>query len=173
MLYFRLDNYPKAIEALEEAVDRYEKLGQLNGAAQAQFQLAEIHRLQHEHTRAVQLYSLAHERFKDTGDFRGMAACLRGIGIAYFQDDRYSDAVEMIVKAQKTCLPDDHTCITDSERELGRVYRDRNTTESIRRSTKAREHYMVHGPRRDAAIALYQKSALHTRRLWRGGGWTE
>ena len=62
------------IEALEEAVDRYENLGQLNGAAQAQFQLAEIHRLQHEHTRAVQLYSSAYERFKDTRDYRGMAA---------------------------------------------------------------------------------------------------
>ena len=164
VLYLRLDYYPQAIEALEEALDRYEKLGQLNGAAQAQFHLAEIHRLQHEHTRAVQLYSSAYERFKDTGDYRSMSACLYSIGIAHFQDVRYSDAVEMIVKAQKTCLPDDHICIIDSERELGRVYRDRNTTESIRLSTKAREHYIIHGPRRDAAITLYQKSiALYMR----------
>ena len=141
VLYSRLDNYPKAIEALEEAVDRYENLGQLNGAAQAQFHLAEIHRIQHEHIRAVQLYSSAYGRFKNTRDYRGMAACLRGTGIAYLQDDRYSDAVEMIVKVQKTCLPDDHTCIADSERELGRVHRDRNTMESIRLSTKARGYY--------------------------------
>jgi tetratricopeptide (TPR) repeat protein len=164
VLYFRLGNYPKAIEALKEAMDRYETLGQLNGAAQAQLELAEIHNLQHEHTPAVQLYFSAYERFKDTEDSRGMAACLRGIGIAYFQDDRYSDAVEMIVKAQNTCLPDDHTCIADSERELGRVYRDRNTTESKRLLTKAREYYKIHGPRGDAAIALYQKSiALYLR----------
>ena len=164
-LYFRLDNYPKAIDALKEAMDLYETLGQLNGAAQAQFQLAEIHRLQHEHTRAVQLYSLAYGRFNDTEDSRGMASCLRGIGIAYFQNDSYSeDAVEMIVKAKNTCLPDDLTCITDSERELGRVYRDRNTTESIRLLTKAREHHRINGSRRDAPIALYQKSiALYSR----------
>jgi tetratricopeptide (TPR) repeat protein len=68
------------------------------------------------------------------------------------------------VKAQNTCLPDDYTCITDSERELGRVYRDRNTTESIRLLTKAREHHMIYGSRRDAAIASYQKSiALYLR----------
>ena len=158
-LYFRLDNYPKVIEVSEEAMDRYKTLNQLNGVAQAQLQLAEIHRLQHEHTRAVQLYSLAYERFNDTEDYRGMAACLRGIGIAYFQDDPSSeDAVEMILKAQNTCLIDDLTCITDSERELGRVYRDRNTTESIRLLTKAREYHMIHGPRRAAAIASYQKS---------------
>jgi len=156
--YLRLDNYPKAIEALEEAMHRYETLGQLNGAAQAQFHLAKIHRLQHEYTRAVQLHSSAYERFKYMGDSRGMAACLCGIGVAYFENDRYSDAVEMIVKAQNTCLPDDHSCIIDSERELGRVYRNRNTTESIRRSTKAREYHMIHGPRTYAAIALYQRS---------------
>ena len=163
-LYFRLGNYPKAIEASVEAMDLYEMLGQLKGAAQAQFQLAEIHRLQHEHTRAVQLYSLAYELFDDTEDSRGMAACLRGIGMAYLQDDRYSDAVEMIVEAQNTCLPDDLTCFTDCEHALGTVYRDCNTTESIRLLTKAREHHMIHGPRRDAAIALYRKSiALYSR----------
>ena len=141
------------IEALEGAVDRYEQLGQLNGAAQAQFQLAEIHRLQHEHIRAVQLYSLAYERFKKTGDPHGMATCLRGIGIAYFQGEIRGE----IVNAQKTCS-DEYTCITNSERNLGRVYRDRSSTGSTRPSTKARRHYMTHGPRRDAAIALIRKS---------------
>ena len=81
-LYIRLDNYPKVIEVSEEAMDWYKTLNQLNGVAQAQLQLAEIHRLQHEHTRAVQLYSLAYERFNDTEDYRGMVACLHCIGIA-------------------------------------------------------------------------------------------
>lgn len=151
--YFKLDNFPKTIEALEGAVDRYEQLGQLNGAAQAQFQLAEIHRLQHEHIRAVQLYSLAYERFKKTGDPHGVATCLRGIGIAYFQGEIRGE----IVNAQKTCS-DEYTCITNSERNLGRVCRDRSSTGSTRPSTKATRHYMIHGPRRDAAIALIRKS---------------
>jgi tetratricopeptide (TPR) repeat protein len=169
-LYFRLDNYPKAIEAWEEAIDRYETLGQLNGAAQAQLQLAEIYRLQHEHNRTHQLYSEAlkwfevYKQIDDKEGSRGVAACLRGAGIAFFLEDDYSYAVEMIVAARNTCLPDDHTCIADSERDLGRVYRDRNTMESIRLLTKAREYYKIHGPRGDAAIVLYHKSiALYLR----------
>jgi len=163
-LYWRLDNYPKVIVALEEAVHLYEKLGQLNGAARGQVQLADICRLRNEHTRAVQLYSLAYKRFKDTEDARGMAACLRGIGIVYFQDDRYSDALKTIMKAQKTCSPDDHICIADCEREIGRIYRLRNPTESIKHSAKARRHHLIYGPRRDAPVALYQTSiALYLR----------
>jgi hypothetical protein len=73
-LYLILDNYPKGIEVLEEAVDRYEKLDQLNGAAKAQDQLARIYRLLGEHTRALQLYSLAFNRFKDVR--RMLVACL-------------------------------------------------------------------------------------------------
>ena len=80
--YFRLGNYPKAIEASKEAMDRYETLGQLNGAAKALLQLAEIHCLHHEYTRSVQLYFSVHERFKEMEDSRSMAACLRGIGVA-------------------------------------------------------------------------------------------
>ena len=163
-LYLRLDNYPKAIEALEEAVHWYEKLGQWNGAARGQVHIADIHRMRNEHTRAIQLYSLAYKRFKHTEDARGMSACLRGIGIVYFQDDRYSDAMKTITEAQMTCSSDDHICIADSEREMGRVYRLRNPTESIRHSARARRHYLIHGPRRDAPVALYQTSiALYLR----------
>ena len=73
-------------------MDWYKTLNQLNGVAQAQLQLAEIHRLQHEHTCTVQLYSLAYEQFNDTEDYRGRVACLHCIGIAQFQDDPYSEA---------------------------------------------------------------------------------
>ena len=94
-------------------MDWYKTLNQLNGVAQAQLQLAEIHRLQHEHTCTVQLYSLAYEQFNDTEDYCGMVACLHCIGIAQFQDDPYSEGtVEMILKAQNTCLIDNLTCIT-------------------------------------------------------------
>jgi tetratricopeptide (TPR) repeat protein len=163
-LYVRLDNYPKATEALEEAVHRYEQLGQMNEAAQGQVQLAKMSRLQNENTRALQLLSLAYKRFKDTADAGGMSTSLRGIGLVYFVEDRYSDALDMIMEAQKMCLPDDHICIADSQLDLGRVYRGHNPTESIRQSVKARRYYLLHGPRRDASNALYQTSiALYMR----------
>ncbi|KIK04028.1 hypothetical protein K443DRAFT_676336 [Laccaria amethystina LaAM-08-1] len=157
-VYRRLDDYPKAIEALQEAVDLYEKLNHFSWAAHAQLQLAEIARLRGEPSIALQLYSGAYERFKDVNDTRHMAACLRGTGITYFQVDRCSEALEIISAAQKTCSPDDYTCITDCERELGRTYRVHNQTESIRLSAKARDYYLIHGPQWHASIALYQKS---------------
>ncbi|KXN84235.1 hypothetical protein AN958_12888, partial [Leucoagaricus sp. SymC.cos] len=164
MLYFRLDDYPEAIEAFEEAVDRFEKLDQLSWASRARYQLAEIHRLRGKHTRALQLYSEAYKGFEDVEDARGMSASQCGMGIVFFQDNSFPEALETIMMAQKTCSPDDRTCIADCERELGRVYRYHNQTESIRLSTKARDYYLIHGPRRNAAIALYQKSiALYLR----------
>ncbi|PPQ75310.1 hypothetical protein CVT26_015290 [Gymnopilus dilepis] len=158
MLHFRLDNYPKATLAFEEAVDRYEKLGQLGPAAQARFQLAEIFRLRGRHERALHLYSEAYNQSQAVHDAHGMSACLRGKGIVYFQDNCFSVALEMVMMAQDECSSDDDTCIADCERELGRLYRDKNQTESIRLLTKARNFYLIHGPPRNAAIALYQKS---------------
>ncbi|PPQ80359.1 hypothetical protein CVT25_003643 [Psilocybe cyanescens] len=157
-LYFRLDNYPEATKALEEAAGRFEKLDQSSEASQAKNQLAEIYRLRGNHTGALQLYSEAYNRFEHVGDTVGMSASQRGVGIIYFQDNRSREALEILEMAQKTCLPDDYTCIADCERELGRVYRYHNQTESIRLSTSARNYYLLHGPRRHAAITLYQKS---------------
>ena len=93
-----------------------------------------------------------------------MSACLRGIGVVYFEGNRCSDALETIMKAKQTCPPDHHTCIADCERELGGIYRVRYPTESIRLSAKARGYYLIHGPRRDAPIALSHTSiALYLR----------
>ncbi|EDR11212.1 uncharacterized protein LACBIDRAFT_315761 [Laccaria bicolor S238N-H82] len=157
-VYFRLNDFPKAIEALQEALGLYEKLNDLNWVAQAQFLLADIARLRGEHAVAFQLFSEAYKRFEDVDDARNMAACLRGTGITYFLVDRRPEALDTISTAQKTCSPEDYTCITDCERELGRIYRVDNQTESIRLSAKARDYYLVHGPQRHASIALYQKS---------------
>ena len=157
-VHFRLDDFTKAVEALQEAVNLYEKLNHLSSAAQVQLQLAEIARLRGEHIVAFQLYSEAYKRFEDVDDARHMAACLRGKGITHFQANHSEEAEEMISAAQKTCLSDDYTCITDCERELGRIYRAYNHTESIRLSAKARDYYLIHGPQRHASIALYQKS---------------
>ena len=157
-IHLMLDDFPNAIEALQEAVDLYEKLNHLSWAAQAQLLLADIARLRGEHFVAFQLLTEAYKRFEDVGDTRHMAACLRGKAITYFQVDRLSEALEMISAAQETCSPDDYTCITDCERELGRIYRVYNPTESIRLSAKARDYYLIHGPQRHASMALYQKS---------------
>ena len=157
-IYLRLDDFPKAIEALQEAVDLYEKLNHLSWAAQAQLLLADIARLGGQHSVAFQLYSEAYKRFEDVDDARHMAACLLGTGFTYFQVNRLSEALQMNSAAQKTCSPDDYACITDCERELGRIYRTHNQTESIRLSAKARDYYLIHGPQRHASIALYQKS---------------
>ena len=91
-------------------------------------------------------------------DARHMTACLRGMGITYFLVDRRPEALDMISAAQKTCPPEDYTCVTDCECELGRIYKFDNQTESIRLSAKARDYYLAHGPQRHASIALYQKS---------------
>lgn len=157
-LHLRLDDFPKATKALQEAVDLYEKRNQLSWAAQAQLLLAEVARLRGEHAAAFQLYDKAYKRFEDVDDARHMAACLRGTGITNFQVGRLSEALEKNLKARKTCLPDDYTSITDCERELGRIYRGHNHTESIKLSAKARDYYLIHGPLRHASIALYQKS---------------
>ena len=157
-IYLILDDFPKAIEALQEAVDLYEKLNHLSWAAQAQLLLADIARLGGQHFVAFQLYSEAYKRFEDVDDARHMAACLLGTGITYFQANRLSEALQMNSAAQKACSPDDYACITDCERELGRIYRTHNQTESIRLSAKARDYYLIHGPQRHASIALYQKS---------------
>ncbi|PPQ84502.1 hypothetical protein CVT25_007672 [Psilocybe cyanescens] len=160
-LYYRLDRYTEAIETLEEAADRFEKLNQTTEVAQAWNQLAEIHRLRGYFTQALQMYFEAYKRFQGAGDARRMSASQRGMGIVYFEQNRFSDALEMIEMAQRTCLPDDHTCITDSKRELGRVYRNHNQSESIRLLTNARKYYLIHGPLRHATIALYQEAIAH------------
>ena len=157
-VHYRLNDFPKAIEALQEAVGLYEKLNDLSWAARAQSLLADIARLRGEHAVAFKLFSEAYKRFEDVNDARHMAACLRGTGTTYFLVNRRSEALDMILAAQKTCSPEDYTCITDCERELGRIYRVDNHTESIRLSAKARDYYLIHGPQRHASIALYQKS---------------
>jgi len=158
-VHFRLNDFPKAIEALQEAVDLSEERNQSSWAAQAQFLLADIARLRGENSVAFQLFSEAYKRFEDVDDARHMAACLRGTGITYFLADRLSEALQMISAAQKPCSPNDFTCITVCGRELERTYRySINYTESIRLSANARDYYLIHGPRRHASIALYQKS---------------
>ena len=137
-VHYRLNDFPKAIEALQEAVGLYEKLNDLSWAARAQSLLADIARLRGEHAVAFKLFSEAYKRFEDVNDARHMAACLRGTGTTYFLVNRRSEALDMILAAQKTCSPEDYTCITDCERELGRIYRIDNQTESIRLSAKAR-----------------------------------
>lgn len=155
-LHFRLDNYLEAIEALEEAVVRCETLEQSSWASQAEIQLAEIYRLRGNHTRALQLYSSAYNRSE--GDARRRASAQRGMAIIHFQDNRFSEALRMLEMVRDSCPAGDHSCLADCEREVGRIYRNHNQTESIRLSSSARDYYLVHGPRRDAAIALYQKS---------------
>ena len=140
IVHLRLNDFPNAIEVLQEAVGLYEKLNHLSWAAQAQLLLAEVARLRGEHSVAFQLYSEAYKRFEDVNDTRHMAACLRGTGITYFQVNRLSEALQMNSAAQKTYSPDDYTCITDCERDLGRIYCVHNHTESIRLSTKARDY---------------------------------
>ncbi|KAH9480795.1 hypothetical protein JR316_0007395 [Psilocybe cubensis] len=156
VLYFRLDNYPEAINALEEAANMGRSLEQTRWTSQAEIYLAEIYRLRGDHTRALGLYSSAYNRSEE--NFRERASAQRGMAIVHFQDNSFSEALRALETVRDSCPAEDHSCRADCDRELGRLYRNRNQSESIRYSSNARAYYLVHGPRREAAIALYQKS---------------
>jgi tetratricopeptide (TPR) repeat protein len=157
-LYYRLGDYPNAINASREAERGYNKSNQLDGVAQSLFRLAEIHRICGENANATHLFTQAYQVFKNTGNTRGMSSSLRGLSIIHFENYSYSEAIQAMTDAQNACLPQDRTCHMECKRELGRVHRERNTTEAIKQSMEARDYYLHHGPPVHATFSLYQLS---------------
>jgi tetratricopeptide (TPR) repeat protein len=160
-LYFKVDQYPQAIAASEEAEKAYKRLNQLEGVARSHLQLAEVHRIRGNHSEATDLFTKAYEEFEVLGNSRDMSSCLRNLGIIHFENENYAEAVQAIMKAQDTCGPADLTCLIDCKRELGRVYREHNSSEAIKLLTDGRAHYLRYGPPFHAANCLYQKSIAH------------
>jgi tetratricopeptide (TPR) repeat protein len=160
-LYIKVDQYSQAVHAMEEAEKGYKQLNQSEGVAKSRYQLAEVHRIRSNYSHAADLFMSAYKEFHAMGSSHDMSSCLRNLGIIHFANDEYPEAVQAIVNAQDTCTPEDDTCLVDCKRELGRVYRKRNTTQAIKLLTEARAYYLVYGPPVNAAMCLYQRSIAH------------
>ena len=159
-IHFRLDEYTEAVDAMKKAEEGFQQLNQPEGVAETHYDLAEIRRIHGQHDMAADLYLQAYSEFKavGTGSSRDMSACLRGLGVARFASFKYPLAVQAVTKAQDTCVAEDVTCRIACKRELGRIYRERNTTESIKLLIEARRYYLLHGPQVAAALCKYQLS---------------
>lgn len=162
-LYAKLDQYPQALDTLKEAEEGYKWLNQSEGVGKALYAIADVHRIRGDHSQATELIAQAYKEFEAIGSPRDISRCLRNLGIIYFANDSYQEAVQTMIDAQNACPSEDITCLNDCKRELGMVYRKENPAEAIRLLREARAYYLLHGFYISAAHCLYQQSIAHYR----------
>ncbi|KAE9406866.1 TPR-like protein [Gymnopus androsaceus JB14] len=99
-IYYRIHEYPEAIEKLTDAKMLFEKIGNQLGAAQCLRSLGDAHRLQGEYPQAIEKLTDAKMLFEKIGDQQWAACCLIRLGDIYRMQHKYPQALEKLTDAR-------------------------------------------------------------------------
>ncbi|KAH9481077.1 hypothetical protein JR316_0005596 [Psilocybe cubensis] len=161
VLHCRLDHYTEAENALQEALRSCDPLKLPDWTAEIESELAQIYRIHRaNHKAAIALYRSAQSH---SGiEPRRRIAIQRGLAIVHFEQNDFDEALNELNKIKYICSANDvPSCEADYKRELGRILRNRDPAQAILLLSDAAEYYKKHGPLREAAISIYQKSIAH------------
>ncbi|KAH9481092.1 hypothetical protein JR316_0005611 [Psilocybe cubensis] len=155
-LQSRLSRYGESKKTFNQLLQHCNPVEHRSRTAEAEFELAQIYRIQGDHEKALELFYNVYSRSGD--EARRRAAAQRGIAIVHFDANNIAEALEALNKSKRIFPESDQACQADYKLGVGRIHRNHDQTLSISLLSEARDYYTEHGPRREAAITLYQKS---------------
>jgi tetratricopeptide (TPR) repeat protein len=163
ILLYHLGRYPPARRDLEDALEGYTSLGDLENASICLMCLGHIHCKFREFGQAVQRYTRARENYTTARDAWGQAQSLRSLGEVHRLNDEYNESMQKYAEAHgKFREVGDRTGAADCLVSLGALHRFRgNYEQAMSDLSQAYAISSQTGSRRSEAVCLTELAILH------------
>ena len=123
-MYDVINDYPKALEALLQALPLHRKQGNLRGEADAQELLGVVLDNNGEQARALEHFQEAVRLVLQTDDRKFSAICLKNLGESLADAKRFDEALEQVQRSWEMCQdPASDNEIGEAHLSFGRIYR--------------------------------------------------